>query len=39
MDIDESKMEIAFQIYTNNPGHKRIYDNAPSEECKKYMFG
>lgn len=34
--IDKEKMEKAFQAFMKNPAYKKIYDNAPSEECKKY---
>ena len=34
--IDNEKMEKALQAFMKNPAYKKIYDDAPSEECKKY---
>lgn len=36
MKFDEKKMEKAFEAFMKNPSHKSIYENAPSEECKRF---
>lgn len=36
MKFDKEKMEKAFQAFMKNPAHKKIYENAPSKECKMY---
>ena len=36
MMIDEQKMAVAFQAYMRNDYHKTVYENAPSEACRRY---
>ena len=35
--MDKSKVNAAVEFFTENPYWKEIYENAPSEECKKHI--
>ena len=37
MGIDKEKLKIAFDEYMENPAWAEYYNNAPSDNCKRYI--
>lgn len=36
MEFDKAKMEKALEAFMKNPHHKKVYEEAPSDECRDY---
>lgn len=36
MKYDKEKMERALDAFMKNPAHKKVYEEAPSDECREF---